>query len=259
MLDDPKSQAIFRALRAGPGLSSPAASKAQDALSQATSLKGRFASLADLPADGPPISGGPAIKIPPKIRAAAQKAATYQTVVSNSGSVMGALGGAIDKRMEDVTSKFAMFGVASQVAQKMGAAEGGCGPLAQAFGVITSTRGTDLLQGALGMMGGPLSSLEALVAKYANSISGSMSLEDEGLLADLLKSMDGISNQIKAAAAQVQGLVDGAEAMWSNLQTTFNQAIQASILSSIINNPCLRDVADSVMPDNVKSVIDGFG
>ena len=47
--------------------------------------------------------------------------------------------------------------------------------------------------------------------------------------------------------------------MWGDLQTSFNQAIQSSIIASVINNPCLRDIADSVMPDEVKSVIDGFG
>lgn len=258
MLDDAKSQAIFRALKSSPGLSSPAAGKAADALGQANGLSGRFTSLADLPPDGPPIEGGPAISIPPKIRAAAEKCATYQAEVSNSGSVLGALGGAIDKRMEDVTSKFAMFGVAADVAQKMGSAEGGCGPLGQAFGVLTSTSGTDMLQGALDMMAGPLGDLEALMAKYANSITGAMTPEDEGLLADLLSSMDGISGQIKAAAGVVKGLVDDAEAMWGELMTTFNTAIQSSILASIINNPCLRDLADSVMPDEVKSVVDGF-
>lgn len=258
MLDDPKSQAIFRALQSSPGLSSPAASKALDALGQANSLKGRFTSLADLPPDGPPIAGGPSISIPPKIRAAAEKCAAYQAEVSNSGSVLGALGGAIDKRMEDVTNKFAMFGVASDVAQKMGEAEGGCGPLGQAFGVLTSTSGTDMLQGALDMMGGPLGDLEALMEKYANSITGAMTPEDEGLLTDLLSSMDGISDQIKAAAGVVNGLVDDAEAMWTKLQTTFNTAIQSSILASIINNPCLRPLADAVMPDEVKSVVDEF-
>ncbi|WCH25160.1 DUF7217 family protein [Aeromonas salmonicida] len=258
MLDDPKSQAIFQALRSGPGLSSPAATKALDALDQANGLKGRFTSLSSLPADGPIVPGVPSVKIPPKIRAAAEKFGAYRDTVTASGGTLGALGGAIDKRMEDVTSKFAVFGVAAQVAQKMGGVPSGCGPLGAAFGVLTSTSGTDMLSGAMELMGAPLSDMEALVAKYANSLTGVMSLADEGLLHDLLGSMDGISAQITAAYKQVQGLVDEAEAMWANLQTTFNQAIQASILSSIINNPCLRDVADAVMPDNVKSVIDGF-
>ena len=259
MLDDPKSQAIYRALRSSPGLSSPAAGKAANAMEQATSLTGRFSSLADLPADGPIIAGGPPVMIPTKIRAAAEMFATYTQATSSSGSALGALGGAIDQRMEDVTSKFAVFGVAADVAQKMGDAEGGCGPIGAAFSVLTSTSGTDMLKAAMDMASGPLGELEALVAKYANSLTGAMSLEDEGLLQGLLESMDGITGQIQAACGQVQGLVDEAQAMWGHLQTTFNQAIQASILGSIINNPCLRDVADSVMPDEVKSVIDGFG
>ncbi|ANT70238.1 DUF7217 family protein [Aeromonas hydrophila] len=258
MLDDPKSQAIYRALRSSEGLSSPAAGKAATAMQQATSLTGRFTSLSDLPDDGPPIAGGPAIKIPPQIRAAAGKFATYQEATSSSGGVLGALGGAIDQRMEDVTSKFAVFGVAADVAQKMGDAESGCGPLGSAFSVLTSTSGTDMLKAAMDMASGPLGELETLVAKYASSITGSMSSEDQAKLQALLHSMDGIAAQIKSARDQVKGMVDEAQAMWGHLQTTFNQAIQASILGSIINNPCLRDIADSVMPDSVKSVVDSF-
>lgn len=259
MLDDPKSQAIYRALRSSAGLSSPAAGKAANAMEQATSLSGRFSALADLPEDGISTGGGSSIKIPTQIRAAATKFNTYQQAVSSSGGVLEALGGAIDQRMEDVTSKFAVFGVAAGVAQKMGDASAGCGPLGSAFSVLTSTSGTDMLKAAMDMVSGPLGELEALVAKYANSLTGSMSQADQDKLAALLRSLDGITNQIKLARDQVKGLVDDAQAMWGDLQTSFNQAIQSSIIASVINNPCLRDIADSVMPDEVKSVIDGFG
>ena len=62
MLDDPKSQAIYRALRSSAGLSSPAAGKAANAMEQATSLSGRLSSLADLPEDGVPTGGRAAAK-----------------------------------------------------------------------------------------------------------------------------------------------------------------------------------------------------
>lgn len=257
MLDDVKSQAIYTALRASSGLASPAADKATAALGKADSLSGRFASLHSLAtgADAPAV---PPVIIPPPILAAAGKIAEYQGIAGGAGSVLESLGGAIDQRMEDVTSKFAVFGVAANVAQKMGEQAGGCGPLAAAFSVLTSTSGTDMLQAAMDMAAGPLGELEDLIGQYANSLTGSMSAEDEGLLADLLASMDGITSQIKGAYEQVSGLVAEAQAMWGELQTSFNQAIQASILGSIINNPCLRDIADSVMPENVKGVIDGF-
>ncbi|MCE9977296.1 DUF7217 family protein [Leclercia adecarboxylata] len=183
----------------------------------------------------------------------------YHGQIRNANDALSMLGSAIDKRMDDVTSKFAVLGVAAGVAQKMGDAGGGCGPLGSAFSVLTSSGRTDILKGLLESAEGPLGELEELVNSYRNSITGVMSDADKLLLESLTTMMDAIKEQIAAATAAIQALVDEAEEMFDHLMNKFNTAVQSSILGSIIHNPCLRDIADSVMPDNVKRVIDGFG
>lgn len=260
MLDDEKTQAIYNALNNSPGLSSPAAAKVTDTLDKGIAIKNRFEALKTLPPDA--VTALPeevGIKIPPEIRAAAEKFGEYHDKVKNANDALSLLGGAIDKRMDDVTSKFAVLGVAAGVAQKMGDAGGGCGPLGSAFSVLTSSGRTDILKGLLESAEGPLGELEDLVNRYRTSISGVISDTDKELLESLNTMMDAIKDQIEAATAALQLLVDEAEEMFDHLMNKFNTAVQSSILGSIIHNPCLRDIADSVMPDNVKQVIDGFG
>ena len=247
MLDDEKTQAIYNALNNSPGLSSPAAAKVTDTLDKGMAIKNRFEALKTLPPDAvTTIPGEVGIKIPPEIRAAAEKFGEYHDKVKNANDALSLLGGAIDKRMDDV-------------AQKMGDAGGGCGPLGSAFSVLTSSGRTDILKGLLESAEGPLGELEDLVNRYRTSISGVISGADKELLESLNTMMDAIKDQIEAATAALQLLVDEAEEMFDHLMNKFNTAVQSSILGSIIHNPCLRDIADSVMPDNVKQVIDGFG
>ncbi|MCL1446543.1 hypothetical protein M3J55_29870, partial [Klebsiella quasipneumoniae] len=95
----------------------------------------------------------------------------------------------------------------------MGDAGGGCGPLGSAFSVLTSSGRTDILKGLLESAEGPLGELEDLVNHYRTSISGVISGADKELLESLNTMMDAIKDQIEAATAALQLLVDEAEEM----------------------------------------------
>lgn len=257
MLDDLKSIKVYQALKNSGGLSSPAAAKAAAAKATADDIGGQLESLSNLPKDGEIGSSGLPAMVPPEIRDAADKLQVYKSSMGSTSSAASSLSGAIGERMEDATGNMAIMNAAVGVANKMGEVEGGCGPIGAAFAVLTSQGRTELLQSMMDSMKGPLGELQTLFAKYMGG-AGMLSPEDKAKLAALMAELKGAMASIEEATAGIRDLVNEAQAMWGSLQDTLKRAIQASTLMAALNNPCMRAVADSIVPDNVRDVLDSF-
>lgn len=251
MLDDLKAQKIYTALKSSSGLHSPAADKAISAKGQADDLGNAFDSTSKIP-DG---SALPAA-VPQNIKDAADTLKTYKTAMGSTSSAAGSLSDAIGQRMDDATGSMAIMSTAVSVAQKMGEVDGGCGPIGAAFSVLTSTGRTDLLLGLMGQAADVLGEIGTLFNKYLGG--GSMSAEDKARLAALMASLKSIMASIGEATAGITALVAEAQGMWNKLESIFKSAIQSSILASMLNNPCMRGVADAIVPDSVRDVMASF-
>ncbi|MFM5095018.1 hypothetical protein ACEUCJ_15120 [Aeromonas rivipollensis] len=259
MLDSPKSQAVYSALKSSGGLRSPAGAKADAAISSATDYAGQLAELAALPKDGIPPGGTLPVIVPGELRDAAAKLQTYGVGLDGSISVSTGLNAAIGQRMDGIASKMAVMGVAGQVAGAMGEQGAGCGALGQAFGVLTSSAPTDALLGVLGELADNFGPLQDIINQCKAVNGASLPPELKAALDSAMAALEGPMAALDAATAQIESLVDDAQAMWGELETTFNRAVETSVLLAALNNPCLQGIADAVMPDEVKNVLDSFG
>ena len=77
-------------------------------------------------------------------------------------------------------------------------------------------------------------------------------------LAAAMAVMAGLAAQVLGKNSAIGSLVSEAESMWNSLETTFKQAVQTSVLMSVLKNPCLQGAAEAIMPDNMKSVWNDF-
>lgn len=255
MLDSLQSKSMYRALKAAGGFQSPAGAKASAARDGVDSAISSIDGITDIPNNGDldAVTGLP-ITIPPEITSAAAKLKEYKANFGTTGATLDTLNGAISKRMEDATGGLAIMGTAAKLAQGMGEVEGGCGALGSAFSVLTSTANSDDIKNLLGML--PLDDIQALFDEALNG--GGMTDELRDQLAAAMAVMAGLVAQVLGKNSAIGSLVSEAESMWNSLETTFKQAVQTSVLMSVLKNPCLQGAAEAIMPDNMKSVWNDF-
>lgn len=258
MLDSPKAQAVYRALQSSPGLSSTAGEKAAMALSKSTSIYGQLGELTKLPGDGLPPGGNLPSIVPSEIRSAAAKLSEYKAMMGGATTASEGLNNAIGQRMENAAGNMAMMNAACSVAQKMGEVPDGCGPLGAAFSVLTSEGRTDLLNTLMASLDGPLSDLEAIFKEALGLNSSSLPGPLKAALDAAMAACDTVMQQIDKAAEAIKEFVGEAQAMWDKLNKVFSDAVQSSILMSVINNPCLMAVSDAICPPEVSDVLNNF-
>lgn len=253
MLDNAKSQAVYKALQSSSGFASSAANKATAAVAQATSLKTQLDTIIALPD-----AGGAGAIVPTPIRDAITQLKSAKGAMTNTGNIAAGLSDAIGQRMGDITGNMATMQVAADVAQRMGDVPGGCGALGAAFSVLTSEGRTELLNslmtGLTGELGGLMSMIEEGLALGTPSIPAEM----EAALTAAMGNVESAINQIDAAASSVLELVNESQQMWGSLNKAFNEAIQTSILMNVFDNPCLMAVVDTVAPPEVSDVLNNF-
>ncbi|WP_429169420.1 DUF7217 family protein [Aeromonas hydrophila] len=258
MLDSPKAQAVYRALQSSGGFSSPAGQKAETAISKSTDLAGQMDQMMKLPDEGIPPGGGLPTIVPNEIKDAVAKLEEYKGLLGGTTSTAQGLSGAIDQRMDNVTGNMARMSTAASVAEKMGDVPGGCGPLGAAFSVLTSDGRTDLLNLALDNLGVALKALGDLLTDGKGMNTENLPEPLKSMLAAAMAAVDAIMGEVGSATDSIKGLVDEAQAMWAKLDTVFTEAVQSSILMSMVNNPCMMAVVESVSPPEVIDVLDAF-
>lgn len=258
MLDSPKAQAVYKALQSSSGFQSSAGEKASSAISKSTELFGQFGELAKLPDDGVPPGGGLPTIVPKEIREAAEKLDKYKSMMGGATTASEGLNAAIGQRMENVTGNMARMSAAASIAQKMGDVPDGCGPLGAAFSVLTSEGRTELLNSLMGSLGGPLGELEAIFEEALGLNSSSLPGPLKDALDAAMGACDSIMQQVSSATEGINSLVTEAQAMWGQLDKSFTEAIQSSILMSMLNNPCMMAVSDAVCPPEVSDVLNNF-
>ncbi|MGL4349450.1 MAG: DUF7217 family protein [Aeromonas veronii] len=258
MLESPKAKAVYRALQSSSGFHSTAGDKATSAISKSTDLYGQFDELTKLPEDGIPPGGGLPTIVPKELREAAVKLDEYKSMMGGATTVSEGLNNAIGQRMNNVTGNMARMNAASSVAQAMGDVPGGCGALGAAFSVLTSEGRTDLLNSLMDTLGGPLGDLAAIFEEALGLNSSSLPGPLKAALDAAMGACDAIMLQIDKATEAIKELVGEAQAMWDKLDKVFTEAIQSSILMSVINNPCMMAVADAVCPPEVSDVLNSF-
>lgn len=258
MLESPKAQAVYRALQSSSGFHSTAGDKAASAISKSTDLYGQFDELTKLPKDGVPPGGGLPVIVPKEIRAAAVKLDEYKTMMGGATTVSEGLSNAIGQRMDNVTGNMARMNAANSVAQSMGDVPSGCGPLGAAFSVLTSEGRTDLLNTLMASLDGPIGELEDIFKEALGLNSSSLPGPLKAALDAAMSACDSIMKQIDKATEAIKQFVGEAQAMWNKLDAIFTEAIQSSILMSVINNPCMMAVADAVCPPEVSDVLNNF-
>jgi len=256
MLENIYSQDMYRALKAAGGLSSPAGAKATAARGDVDSAVAQIQAITDI-SDNPPIDELTQLpmNVPPEVLAAAETLKTHQGSVTGTGLVLDSLSAAISTRMSDPAGNLAVMGVASTIAQNMSEVEGGCGPLGAAFSVLTSTGNTDDIRELLGLL--PLDDIEAFFVSVVGVVEELTQPEIDQLAA----LMDDIGTKIASmigSSSTLQSMVSEAEAMWSDLYSSFEQAVQTSVLMSVLKNPCLQAAAEAMMPDDAKTVMNDY-
>lgn len=256
MLDNLQSQAMYRALKAAGGLHSPAGDKAtavrgriDERVSQIDAIKEAVDTASVDPLTQLPIP------IPTEVTDAVSVLLIYKGNLNMTGATFDLLNTAIGTRMSDVTSNMAVMGVAGRIAQNMGEVSGGCGPLGEAFSVLTSTGLSDAIQSLLDLL--PLDEIAAII-ESALAVVGSMA---QALKDQLEAAMEFLANKIASMLGSgdlLSSMISKAEAMWNDLMDTFKRAVETSVLMSVLQNPCLQGIAEAVMPDSAKDVMDSY-
>lgn len=258
MLESPKAQAVYRALQSSSGFHSTAGDKATSAISKSADLQGQLGELAKLPEEGIPPGGGLPVIVPKELRAAAAKLDKYSTMMGGANTVSEGLNSAIGQRMDNVTGNMARMNAAASVAQKMNDVPDGCGPLGAAFSVLTSEGRTDLLNSLMASLDGPLSELGAIFEEALGLNTASLPGPLKAALDAAMGACYAIMVKIDKATEAIKEFVGEAQAMWNKLDAIFTEAIQSSILMSVINNQCMMAVSDAVCPPEVSDVLNNF-
>lgn len=254
MLEDIQSQAMYRALKAAGGLHSPAGDKAtaarsgvDDAISQIDAISQSVETKSIDPLTQLPVV------IPTEVTAAVAVLSGYKVDLAASGGVLDTLSAAISTRMSDPAGNMAIMNVASKISQNMNEVDGGCGPVGEAFSVLTSVGNTDALSELLGLL--PLGAIQDLINSILdNGITNALRDQLAALMAEIAAMMVAIGGK----SGLIGAMVAAANAMWSDLYSTFKQAVETSVLMSVLKNPCMQAIAESVMPDSARDVMDTY-
>lgn len=254
MLDSLQSQSMYRALKAAGGLHSPAGDKASATKDSIDSAISSMTSIADIPKNPSldPITHLPA-PVPPELVTAGVQIEAYKAELGIVGMTVDSLSSAISKRMSDATSNMAIMGTAAKISQNMGEVEGGCGPLGEAFSVLTSTGDSDAIRDLLALL-----PLDEILSLFQQAMDGGMTQAIRDALAAAMATMAELMGGIMGKNSLLGQLISGANAMWNDLESTFKHAVQTSVLMSILKNPCLQAAAEAIMPDSVKDAYSAY-